>query len=155
MTKIFIAIALTISFSLNTLALYEMVNILKKYNIKDSKSIDRSLRKAYVSKKKLEIASTQVRKLRSRIFKVTLYQFFIPMLTFLSSIIIYTFLTAYLFPEQSILIVTLNKPCIAPIPIMFPLNTSACSMQISWLFFLIFLLYLPLYTYYTKKYLES
>lgn len=155
MTKIFIAVALTIAFSLNTLALYEMVKVLKKYRIKESKSIDRSLRKAYVSKKKLDIASTQVRRLRGKVFKVTMYQFFVPMLTFISSIVLYTLLTAYLFPQQNTLIILLNKPCIAPIPIMFPLNTTACSMQISWLFFLVFLLYLPFYTYYTKKYLES
>lgn len=155
MTKIFIAIALTIAFSLNTLALYEMIRILKKYNIKESKSLDRSLRKAYVSKKKLEIASSQVRRLRGKIFKVTMYQFFIPMLAFLASITIYTSLTVYLFPQQNTLVIQLDKPCIAPIPIQFPLNNVSCTTQITWLFFLVFLLYLPLYTYYTKKYLES
>lgn len=155
MTKILVAIALAIAFSLNTLALYEMVKILKKYRIKEGKSIDRSLRKAYVSKKKLEIASTQVRRLRGKLFRLTMYQFFVPMLTFITSIVIYTLLTAYLFPQQNPLVIQLDKPCIAPIPIQIPFNSFGCTMQITWLFFLVFLLYLPLYTYYAKKFTES
>ncbi|MEM4789121.1 MAG: hypothetical protein QXM55_00160 [Ignisphaera sp.] len=154
MTKAFIVLALSIAFSLNSLTLYEMIRILKKYSVKMSSTVDRSLRKAHVSKKKLEIASTQVKRIRGKVFKLTMYQFFMPMLTFLVSIVIYTIITSTLFPYENPLTIRLNRYCIAPIPIQFPENRG-CYMQVTWLFFLVFLLYLPLYSYYTKKYLGT
>lgn len=155
MTKAFIALALAIAFSLNSLTLYEMIKILKKYKVKGGSRLDRSLRKAHVSKKKLEIASTQVKRIRGRVFKITMYQFFMPMLTFLASIVVYTLVTSMLFPYENPLVIRLSRYCIAPIPIQFPENSSSCVMQVTWLFFLVFLLYLPLFSYYSKKYLET
>lgn len=155
MTKVFIALALAIAFSLNSLTLYEMIKILKKYSVKGGGALDRSLRKAHVSKKKLEIASTQVKRIRGRVFKLTMYQFFMPMLTFLASMVIYTLTASVLFPYGNPLMISLSRYCVAPIPIQFPENSRGCVMQVTWLFFLVFLLYLPLFSYYSKKYLET
>lgn len=155
MIKMYMVLAMMIASSLNFLALYLMIKILKSYShAKDSLIIDRSVRKAYVSKKKHEIAYSQIRRARGKIFRLSLYQFFIPTFTFFISIILYMTIAQLLPYRENPLIIYMEKPCIAPIPIQYPYE-KGCLMYVSWIFFLIFLLYLPLYSYYTKKYLES
>lgn len=156
MLKPHLLLAVITAFSLNSLALYIVVNIIKRYSsIKNDQTVDRSIRKAYVSRKKREIMMTQVKRIRGKIFKLSFYQFFIPMATFIASIIIYIPLSLVTFPNEDPLIIHLDRYCIAPIPMQIPSEQGKCVMQISWIFFLVFLLYLPLYTYYTKKYLET
>lgn len=148
-------LALAIAFSLNTLALYAIVRVLKKYAYtKDSHLVDRSIRKAYASRKKREIVIARVKRIRGKIFKLSFFQFFIPISMFMLSLFIYIFVSLMVFPYRNPLAIYLDKPCIAPIPFQVPEGVNRCSMQVSWLFFLVFLLYLPLYTYYAKKYLE-
>ncbi|MEM1541273.1 MAG: hypothetical protein QW101_04350 [Ignisphaera sp.] len=154
--RIYLALALAIAISMNTLALYTIIKILRKYSsVKDGSKIERSMRKAYVSRKKKEIAVTQIKRIKSTVFRLSFYQFLIPMSIFIASIFIYIFAASIVYTEGNPLVLEIANTCIAPIPIQFPDNNrGTCSMQMSWIFFLVFLLYLPLYTYYAKKYLE-
>lgn len=157
MLRTYLLLALIIAFSMNTLALYAIIKILKKYSaVRDSSKVERSVKKAYVSRKKKDIAVTQIKKMRSTIFRVSFYQFLIPISAFIASIILYVFTTLPIsIINQNPFTIHLSNPCIAPIPIQFPENNGkTCSMQVSWIFFLVFILYLPLYTYYTRKYLD-
>lgn len=156
MPKQHLIISITLALSLNLLSLYVVVRILRKYSyIKEETSLSRSLRKAYMSKKKREIVTHQVRRIRGAVFKLSFFQFFIPTATFIVSLFLYIPIALALFPGQDPLQLSLDKPCIAPIPIQIPEPPKGCTMSVSWVFFLVFLLFLPLYMYYARKYLES
>lgn len=145
-------LALTISLTVNTLALYGTINVVKRYNIsKQSAIIERTVRKAYISRKKYIVASSQVRKVRGSIFKLSMFQFIIPFTFYIIALVLYSLITTILFGNY-IDVIKINSVCIAPIPIALPAG-DACSLSVVWIHFLVFLLYLPLYDYYAKKYL--
>ncbi|MEM0028178.1 MAG: hypothetical protein QW632_01040 [Ignisphaera sp.] len=145
-------LALTISLTVNTLALYGTINVVKRYNIsKQSAMIERTVRKAYISRKKYIVASSQVRKIRGSIFKLSMFQFIIPFTFYIIALVLYALITAILFGNY-VDVIKINSVCIAPIPIAFPAG-GACSLSVVWIHFLVFLLYLPLYDYYAKRYL--
>jgi len=156
LSKVYLALALTLALVTNSLAIYSMVRILGRYrSLRERSGIERSMRKAYVSRKKREIASSRIKKIQSAVFKLSLYQFFIPLAVFMASILIYTLIASAIKIPGDPLVLYLDRPCIAPIPIQLPEPSGkTCAMQTSWIFFLIFVLYLPLYTHYAKRYLS-
>ena len=128
--------------------------MIKRYKvIEQSARIERLVRKAYISRKKFSIASTQIRKIRGEVFKLSMFQFFIPLLFYIVALVIYAILSILIF-KQYIDVIDLNNVCLVPPPIGIPLQSYGCRIWIVWIHFLVFVLYLPLYDYYTKKYLS-
>lgn len=143
-------LAIAISLAINTIAFYGMTKIITKYKeVEESNKVDRVVRKARISKKKMSIATSQVRRIRSRIFRLSMFQFLIPFTAYIGAITIYLILSLYLF-GTFIEYVNLNNLCLAPIPLEIPVN-GTCKAPVMWIHFLIFLLFLPLYDYYARK----
>ncbi|MEM0026865.1 MAG: hypothetical protein QXT53_02145 [Ignisphaera sp.] len=113
--------------------------------------IERTVRKAYISRKKYIVASSQVKKVRGSIFKLSMFQFIIPFTFYIIALVSYSLISIILFGSY-IDLIRINSACLAPIPIAFPAE-NACNISIVWIHFLVFLLYLPLYDYYAKRYL--
>ena len=108
--------ALSISFIVNSLALYGVVSVIKRCKIIEySARIERLARKAYISRKKFSIASTQIRKIRGEVFKLSMFQFFIPLLFYIVALVIYAILSI-LISKQYIDVIDLNNVCLVPPP---------------------------------------
>ncbi len=145
--------ALAISIAINSLALYAVISIVRRYRIAEqSARIERTVRKAHISRKKYIVASSQIRKVRGSIFKLSMFQFIIPFTSYIIALVLYLLISIAVFGYY-IDVVSIKGACLAPIPIAFP-TTTGCSISLIWIHFLVFILYLPLYDYYTKKYLS-
>jgi hypothetical protein len=149
-----VLLAFAISFVVNSLALYGVGVIVKRYSIvQQSTRIERSVRKAYISRKKREVVSMQIRKIRGEIFRLSLFQFVIPFTSYILALLLYILTSFTLFGEY-IMVIPIRDVCLAPLPIEYPESLNTCSVSLMWIHFLIFLLYLPLYDYYARKYLR-
>jgi len=152
-TRVFTAISIGVA--INLLAFIATYKVAKRYRYSKSSIIDREARKAYISRKKMTIASMHIRKIRSNIFKLSLYQFMIPFTAYIGSIAIYM-ATSFLFFKEYIEYIPLKSTCIAPIPIQIPVKESdyGCIVSVVWIYFLVFLMFLPIYDHYIKKVLQ-
>jgi len=152
-TRVFTAISIGII--INLLAFIATYKVVKRYRYSKSSIIDREARKAYISRKKMTIASMHIKKLRSNIFRLSLYQFMIPFTAYIGSILLYM-LISFLFLEGYTEYIPLKSTCIAPIPIQIPVKDPryGCVVSVVWIYFLIFLMFLPLYDHYIKKVLQ-
>ncbi len=152
---IVVLIAISIGLIVNLLAFTAIYRIVRKYKYSKSSVIGREARKAYISRKKMTIASMHIRKIRSNIFRLSLYQFMIPFTAYIGSIVIYISIS-FLFFKEYIEYIPLKSTCIAPIPIQIPVKESdySCMVSVVWIYFLIFLIFLPLYDHYIKKALQ-
>lgn len=149
-----ILLTFAISFAINSIALYGVVGIVKRYNVvQQSSRIERSVRKAYISRKKREVVSTQIKRIRGEVFRLSLFQFIIPFTSYIFSLVLYILLSFALFGEY-IMMISIRGACLAPLPIEYPETPNSCSVSLMWIHFLVFLLYLPLYDYYARKYLR-
>jgi predicted CDP-diglyceride synthetase/phosphatidate cytidylyltransferase len=147
-----IMLAIAVSIGTNILALYGISNVIQRFKVlQNDVRIDRSLRKAYISRKKREAVATQVRKIRGMVSKLTLFHFLIPFSAYILALVLYTILSIIIFKEY-VMFVYVHELCLAPIPIAYPFNNT-CTVSIMWLHFLIFITFFPLYDYLTKKYL--
>jgi len=147
--------AISIGVIINLLAFTATYNVAKRYRYSKSSIIDREARKAYISRKKMVIASMHIKKLRSNIFRLSLYQFMIPFTAYIGSILLYM-LISFLFFKGYVEYIPLKSTCIAPIPIQIPVKEPGyeCVVSVVWIYFLIFLMFLPLYDHYIKKVLQ-
>ncbi|MCS7112279.1 MAG: hypothetical protein RMI45_02295 [Ignisphaera sp.] len=147
-------LAISVSLAINAFAFYGITKIIARYKeVEESSKVDRVVRKAHISRKKMSIATLQVRRIRSRVFRLSMFQFLIPFTAYVGTISIYLLLSFFIF-GKFIEYVELNDLCLAPIPLEIPIN-GVCRAPIMWIHFLIFLLFLPLYDYYARRTLKS
>ena len=147
-----IMLAIVVSISTNILALYGVSSIVQRFKaLQNDVRIDRSLRKAYISRKKREAVAMQVRRIRGQISKLTLFHFLIPFSAYILALVLYMMLSIVIFKEY-VMLVYMYDLCLAPIPIAYPFNNT-CTVSIMWINFLVFIIFFPLYDYLTKKYL--
>ncbi|HIP56877.1 MAG TPA: hypothetical protein EYH02_02245 [Ignisphaera aggregans] len=150
-------IALAIGFALNILALKLTAKIVKRYRLAErGHHVERMLRKAGISSKKRAIASYQVKRLRSSLFKTSLLQFIVPFTVFLLTLIASSLAVSYvLFKHIGVAspVIVLVGSCIAFVPLEVP-SDSTCTVYVVWLQFLIFLLFSPWYSYEIRKAVE-
>ena len=147
-------IALAIGFTFNIFALKLIVKIVKRYRLAErGHHVERMLRKASISSKKRTIASYQVKRLRSSLFKTSMIQFIVPFTVFLLALIVSSLIVSYvLFQHVGIAspVIVLVGSCIAFIPIEVP-SDNTCAVYVVWLQFLIFLIFSPWYSYEIRK----
>jgi predicted CDP-diglyceride synthetase/phosphatidate cytidylyltransferase len=149
-----VVLAFLLGFTVNSLALYGVITIIKRLSkVQYSTRIERSVRKAYISRKKREAVSMQIKRIRSEVFRLSVFQFIIPFTSYILALILYMVLTLILFKEY-IAFIPIKGACLAPLPIEYPESLNACSVSSMWIHFLIFILYLPLYDYYVRKYFK-
>lgn len=147
-------LAMSISFLINGIAFYGITKIIDRYKyVEGGAKVDRVVRKAHISKKKMAIASTQVKRIRGTVFRLSMFQFLIPFTAYIGTIIIYTLISFYIF-GIFIEYINLNDVCLAPIPIEIPIE-GGCRVPVMWIHFLIFLIFLPFYDYYARRKLGS
>ncbi len=143
-------LAIAVSITVNTVAFYGITKIIARYkDVEESTKVDRAVKKAHISKKKMSIASSQVRRIRGRIFRLSMFQFLIPFTAYIGAITLYLMLSLYIFGTL-IEYIDLNDLCLAPIPLEIPVN-GICKVPIMWIHFLVFLVFLPLYDYYARR----
>ena len=150
-------ITIGLGIALNLLALKLTVKAIKRYRLAErGQYVERVVRKAKISSKKKSIASQQVKRFRSAVFKTSMLQFLVPFSVFLLALVSSTFIVNYLTYialGKATTSIAMVGSCIAFVPFEFPLD-GACSAYVVWIQFLVFLLFSPWYSYEIRKLVE-
>ncbi|RLG76690.1 MAG: hypothetical protein DRO12_04130 [Thermoprotei archaeon] len=119
-------------------AIFFMSSFLKRYRLPEEiKSLEKVGRKALISRKKRLIASIRQRKVRGRLTRVMIFQFFVPMAAFLA-----VALTSMLFAEA----ILSRSACLLPPPIQVESGELGCLTPTVWIILFVFFLFSPIYT---------
>ncbi|GEM_PF-1088787 len=149
-----VLLAISISFAINAVAFYGITKIIARYKqVEESAKIDRIVRKAHISRKKMSIATSQVKRIRGRIFRLSMFQFLVPFTAYMGAISIYILLSYKIF-GIFVEYIDIYDLCLAPVPLEIPID-GMCKAPVMWLHFLVFLLFLPLYDYYARRELRA
>ncbi|HDJ83492.1 MAG TPA: hypothetical protein ENG44_00665, partial [Desulfurococcaceae archaeon] len=91
--KLCAMIVIGIGILLNLLALDLVSRLIKRYRLAEkSQYVERLVKKAKISTKKMTIASQQVKKLKGSIFRTSILQFLVPFSVFMLSVLISLFI---------------------------------------------------------------
>ncbi len=155
-----VAIAsIAIGFLFNYVALLLIPRILQRFRIaEESRVVEKIVKKAGVSSKKMAIAMKRVRKLRSNVMKANMVQMFLPLATFLLAVMISYVVSNAILEQYGVRMaepaVFMKGVCIGPVPVEIPYSESICTTYIVWIQFLVFLLFSPWYGYLIRRTLE-
>jgi len=140
---------ISIGLVLNYVVLKKVPRILARYGIvRESRIVEKMVRKAGVSKKKKKIVDRRVRAFRSKVMRANLMQMLLPIAMFVVSVAIcYAIswgLKAFGYPASPS--IPLMGACILSPVIEMPLGKGVCGISVVWIQFMIFLLFSPWYS---------
>jgi len=140
---------ISIGLLLNYVVLKKVPSMLARYGIvRESRIVEKMVRKASVSKKKRKIVDQRVRAFRSKVMRANLLQMLLPVAMFVASVAVcYAIawsLKALGYPASPS--IPLAGACILSPIIEVPLGKDVCGISVVWIQFMIFLLFSPWYS---------